>query len=113
MSEWEKVYKDLSFGIRLENKIIGLLPLFLYQNLFRRIKFLENSIYPIQFISSISKSIKKVIKQVIDGFFAVSNLLKIKKLIFIDQLIPSKKLNIWHEILLQHNFKCHITRNCL
>lgn len=108
----KEIYKDLSFGIRLENKIIGLLPLFLYQNsASRELSFLENSIYPIQFISSISKSIKKeVIKQVINGFFAVSNLLKIKKLIFIDQLIPSKKLNIWHEILLQHNFKCHITR---
>ena len=28
----KEIYKDLSFGIRLENKIIGLLPLFLYQN---------------------------------------------------------------------------------
>ena len=56
----KEVYKDFSFGIRLENKIIGLLPLFFISKLyFKRIKFLENSIYPIQFISSISKSIKR------------------------------------------------------
>ena len=46
-------------------KCYWLLPLFLYQNsASRELSFLENSIYPIQFISSISKSIKKeVIKK--------------------------------------------------
>ncbi|RPG58952.1 MAG: hypothetical protein CBD95_001420 [Flavobacteriales bacterium TMED235] len=103
---------DISFGIKLENKIIGLMPLFfIRKSNNNELSFLENSVYPIKFISTISPNLKKEIaNQIIKGILILSELLKIKKLTFIDQLIPSKKLSLWHNILLQHNFKCHITR---
>ena len=105
-------YIDISFGIKLENKIIGLMPLFLNKNSnCIELGFLENSVYPINFISSISPNLKKeIVNQIITGLLNLSDLLKIKKLTFFDQLIPSTKLSLWHKILLQHNLKCHISR---
>lgn len=103
---------DISFGIKLENKIIGLMPLFLIQNSkFKELSFLENSVYPIKFISTISPNLKKeLVNQIVKGVLILSDLLNTKQLTFIDQLIPTKKLSIWHITLLQHNLKCHITR---
>ena len=103
---------DISFGIKLENKIIGLMPLFfIRKSNNNELSFLENSVYPIKFISTISHNLKKEItNQIITGVLILSDSLKTKKLIFVDQLIPSKKLSLWHKILLQHNLKCHITR---
>ena len=103
---------DISFGIKLENKIIGLIPVFLTKNSnSKELGFLENSVYPIKFISSISPNLKKeIVNQIITGFLNLSDVLKIKKLTFFDQLIPSKRLSLWHKILLQHNLKCHISR---
>ena len=103
---------DLSFGIQLENKIIGIMPIFLIQKgAEKEFSFIENCIYPIKFIPSISSSLKKeILNQIIRAFLIICDSLKIKKPVFIDQLIPNQNLTLFHKILIQYRVNCNVTR---
>ena len=103
---------DLSIGIKLENEVVAIFPLFYFKNgKDFELSFLEGSIYPPLFIKKISKKTEKEISNIlIDNLIKLFEVLEPKSLIIADQLFPNRNLSIWHKTNMNRAKHCSIIR---
>jgi FemAB family protein len=100
--------EDFSFGISLEGKIIGIMPLFqINDSKTTRLEFYDGCIIPVLISKTISLKLKKeIMNHIIKNLISSSK----EKVSFFDQLLPSKSLSIWHKVILKYGFNCQILR---
>lgn len=104
--------EDLSFGVKLQNDIVAILPLIYFKsgNSFR-LSIFDNTICPPIFSNKISKKLEKEISSFIFDILKIIFIkLRIKKPIISDQLIPNQSLSYWHKIIMNQTKKCSIVR---
>ena len=103
---------DLSIGIKLENEVVSIIPLFYFEKgKHFELSFQDGSIYPPIFISKLSKKIEKELSKVLlDKLIKLFSQLNLKSPIIADNLSPSRSLSIWHKNVMQHANNCLIIR---
>lgn len=103
---------DLSIGMKLENEVVAIFPLFYFRNGNDfELSFLEGTIYPPLLINKISKKIEKEISNILfDNLKKLFVQLELKKPVIADQLFPSRSLSIWHKTIMPSAKNCSIIR---
>lgn len=103
---------DLSIGIKLENEVVAIFPLFYFKNGNDfELSFLEGSVFPPLIVNKVSKKIEKEISNILfDNLKRLFVQLELKKPVIADQLFSSRNLSIWHKTIMNGAKNCSIIR---
>ncbi len=105
-------FKDLSFEILIDNKLVGVFPMKLLDTSNNvEISTLEGHLLPVLYDNNLPIKIRKKIDSII-----IKKLIQFSEkhininLSFLDQITPEFSLSNWHKLLLKSSFKCNIQR---